>query len=250
LHLGYGVFSLIIINLIVTGIIVIVNFLISKNKFISFKIFTKVKWYWNYIKQGFSFSLLSFLQIFNTRIDLVMLSFLTTPEKVGIYALAYRIVEKGLVIRKPISQSLFPYYTKKVDKNKIGVNTLIKHTLIIGLPAFIIALIVPFISKFVIVTIVGNDFTASAQVLNVLVFYLILNYMLIPWGLNLQTSYFESYVIKITLITAILNILLNILLFYRYDILGIAYSTLITYFINVGLNIYINYKKIYSTKIQ
>lgn len=231
LHLGYGVLTLILINLIITGIVLIFNYLISK-KFVLFNIFTKVTWAKNYLKQGFNFSLLGFLNVLSGKIDLVMLYFLTTPEQVGIYALAYRIVQKGLIIRKPISTSLFPYYTKKFNNNIPKPNELLKHSMIITIS--LAALLLPLIlySEFIITTIVGDEFVGSASIFSVLAFFLLFNYSNIPYGLSLQTTNNENISIYLNILKAVLNIILNIILFNRYGIIGIAYSTLIIMFIH------------------
>ena len=241
LHLGYGVSTLIIINLTITGLAVLINYFISK-KFIVFTVFSKIKLIKSYLTQGFNFSLISFLNMLSTKIDIFMLSILTTPEKVGIYALAFRIVQKGLLIRRPISTALFPYYTKRNNKNTLSTRELIKHSFLIIVPSLILIGIVLLTSEWIITTVVGNKYIQSASILNVLIFYLILNYLLIPWGLYLQTNYNERIVINISMIVAIINIILNIVLFYKFGLIGIAYSTLITYLINVFLNIYFVYK--------
>ena len=111
------------------------------------------------------------------------------------------------------------------------------HTMFASLPQIVLLT-----SEWIITTVVGNKYIQSASILNVLIFYLILNYLLIPWGLYLQTNYNERIVINISMIVAIINIILNIVLFYKFGLIGIAYSTLITYLINVFLNIYFVYK--------
>ncbi len=228
LKLGYGILSLILLSLIINSILLIVNFYYSK-RFIIFNIFSKIKFIKYYIKAGFNFTLLEFLNTLSGKIDLVMLSFLTTPQNVGIYAFAYRIVEKGLFVRNPISQSLFPYYTKKIHNDHIKSKTLLKHTLFIFIPSVIIAFLVSLISKKVIITFIGTEYSESAVILNILIFYLIFNYSVIPFALFLQVTGNERRLIFLGLIRAFLNVILNLFLFYTYGTIGIAYSTLITF---------------------
>lgn len=226
LKTGYGVLSLIVLQVSVSALILIINYLYLK-RFVKFNILSKVKITKTYLRQGFNFSLLSFLNILSTKIDLVMLSFLTTPVNVGIYALAYRIVQKGLFIRSPISASLFPYYTKRYENEKVKIRKLFKHTLIIIIPSLVIITGVIFSSKFIITTIVGDEFLESAKILNILILYLFVNYAVIPWGLYLQTTSNEKYSLLTVSVCAIANIVLNIMLFRLYGVIGIALSTLI-----------------------
>ena len=242
LKTGYGVLSLIILQISVSVLILIANYIYSR-RFVKLKILSNVKIVKSYIKQGFTFSLLGLLTTLSGKVDIFMLSILTTPQNVGIYALAYNIVQKGLIIRGPISVSLFPYYTKKYTRQNVEIKELIKHTLIIIIPSIVIIIGVLFSSKFIITTIVGDAFVESAKILNVLIFYLILNYFVIPWGLALQTTYNEKYEIHVGLLGAILNVGLNILMYYKWGIIGIAYSTLITIIMSNFYLVYLVSKK-------
>jgi len=240
LKLGYGILSLIIINLVINFIILIINFYYSK-KIVVFNIFSKIKFIKYYVKAGFNFTLLQFLNTLSGKIDLVMLSFLTTPQNVGIYALAYRIAEKGLIIRTPISQSLFPYYSRKLHTKSINTRTLFNHALLIIIPSLFIAITVILTSNYIITNLIGKEYAQSAVILNILIFYLIFNYSVIPFGLFLQSSNNEKYVIRVAIVKAILNIIGNLIFFYSFGLVGIAFSTLLNECI--GLIIQWNYSR-------
>ena len=57
-------------------------------------------------------------------------------------------------------------------------------------------------------------------------------------GLSLQATYNERYNLFIGVIRALSNIVLNIILFNIFGIIGIAYSTLITYILNLILFVF------------
>lgn len=238
LKLGYGILSLILISLIINTIILIATFYYSK-RFVIFNLFSKVKFIKYYIKSGFNFTLLDFFNTLSGKIDLVMLSFLTTPENVGIYALAYRIAEKGLIIRTPIAQSLFPYYSRKFHNKSITFKTLFKHALIIIIPSLIIAIIIVFSSSYVITNLIGNEYVQSAAILNILIFFLIFNYSVIPFGLFLQSSNNEKFVINVVIIKSILNVGGNLLLFYKFGLIGIAFATLLNEGVSMIMQLYL-----------
>jgi len=245
LKLGYGILSLIIISLVINFTILVVNYAYSK-RFLTFKLFSKIRFIKYYIKSGFNFTLFEFLNTLSGKIDLVMLSFLTTPKNVGIYALAYQIAEKGLIIRDPISQSLFPYYSRKLHNGNIQSKTLFKHTLIIVAPSLVISFLVVLISQNIIVTFIGYAYSQSANILNVLIFYLIVNYGAIPFGLALQAINYELKIVYLNVIRAILNIVGNFILFEYLGIIGVAYSTLISITFITLSQIYIGYRVTYK----
>ena len=226
LWLGFGVLYIIILHLSVEAFVALILWYQSK-KIIVFRFFSKIKIISKYIVSGFRFSLLEFFNVLSGKVDLVMLSFLTTPENVAIYSLAYRLVDKGLVLRTPISQSLFPYYSEKFLGSAPKIKELIKHTLLITIPLLVFLLPAIFLIKPIINNIIGKEFIESAKIFSVLVFYLIFNFSVIPWGLTLQTTSNEKYNLYTVFLLAIINISLNIIFFNIYGIIGIAYSTLL-----------------------
>lgn len=247
--LGYGVLSLILIQLL-TGITVLsINYRISK-KFLDFNILSKIRFHKKFIKQGFSFSLLDFLTMLSGKIDLLMISILGTPAQVGIYALAYNLVEKGLIIRQSVAQSFFPIYTKKFEQGEMQSKTLFSHTLLLAFPSLAIALLAPLISEQVITFIVSDKYIDSVQIFNVLIFYLVLSYAIVPFGLALQTTNSEMILVNIGIIKAVLNIGLNIWFFKLYGLIGIAYSTLVCFGFNTFLQTIFGFRKVQQLNIK
>lgn len=226
LYLGYGILSLIVLQLVLDILTSFVLYKVSQ-RLIFFNFFSRIYFNKEYIFSGGRFSLLQFLNVLSGKIDLVMLSFLSTPENVGIYALAYRLVDKGLVLRGPISESLFPYYSNKFSKKKPQIRNLLKHTALIFVPLFMFLIPSMFFIKPLIANVIGMEFIASADIFKVLVFYLIFNFSVIPWGLTLQTTSNEKYSLITVSVCAIANVCLNIVFYNNYGIVGIAYSTLI-----------------------
>jgi O-antigen/teichoic acid export membrane protein len=222
----YGILSLIILDLTIEAFVVLFLYIFSR-KLVIFNVFSKINITKKYLVPGIRFSLLDFLNALSLRIDILMLSFLTTPQNVGVYALAYRIVEAGLVLRQPISQSVFPYYSRKFNSSKPRFRDLAIHSAIISIPFLVIILPASFVIEPIIPIVFGNEFLQTAEIFSILVLYLIFHFSLIPWGLFLETTHNESYSIYLCTICAILNITLNIVFFNKYGIIGIAYSTLV-----------------------
>jgi O-antigen/teichoic acid export membrane protein len=238
LHLGYGVLSLIILHLILE-VSTTIYFYRASQRIIGFKFFSKIQISKEYLYSGGRFSLLNFFNVLSGKADLVMLSFLTTPTNVGIYALAYRLVEKGLMLRVPISLSLFPYYSAKFENKKPHIKELLTHTALISIPLVIFLVPTIFLIEPLILSVIGQEFIASADIFKVLVFYLVFNFSVIPWGLSLQTTSNEKYSLITVSVCAIANIFLNFVLFSKYGIIGIAYATLLVEIIRLSITIFL-----------
>ena len=240
---GYGILSLILIDLTIDTMVVIFLYHQSR-KLIIFNIFSKIKLKKEYMMPGIRFSLLGFMNTLSCRIDIVMLSLLTTQSNVGIYALAYRIVDVGLVLRQPISQSIFPYYSKRFKDTNAKVIDLFKHTLLITIPLLLTIIPGSMIINHIIPIIFGHEFSEAANIFSVLVFYLVFYFALIPWSLYLETTNNEGTLIFHCTLAALLNILLNIVFFERFGIIGVAYSTLAVELIRLIIVIFSSIKSI------
>ena len=238
LYLGYGVLSVIILKLLTDIITTLLLYKLS-GKIVKFKFLSKAKFLKEYIFSGGSFSLLLFLNVISGRVDIFMLSFLITPENVGIYALAFRLVDKGLLLRGPMSISLFPYYANKFAKKRPNISLLIKHTVLIFLPLTLFLIPALLFIKPLIAIVIGIKFIKSAEIFNVLVFYLIFNFCVIPWGLTLQTTSKERFSILTVSVCAVLNVVLNLVFFKIFGMIGIAYSTLVVEMFRLLLTVYL-----------
>ncbi len=229
---GYGVISLIILDLALELLILLFVYYLSR-KLVVFNILSRIKLTRKYLIPGMRFSLLGFMNTLSCRIDVLMLSFMTTPQNVGIYALAYRIVETGLLLRQPISQSVFPFYSKKFSNTKPKIRYLVKHSALISIPLLVLLIPVSIFIEPIVPVIFGDKFSSSAEIVHVLIFYLIFYFALIPWGLFLEATKKETCLLYQCAICAVLNIVLNIVFFEKYGLIGIAYSTLTVEFIRL-----------------
>lgn len=223
---GYGVLSIIILQIAIQFTVLLINFYHSR-KIIKFNVFSKIKFQKEFVISGINFSLLEFFNTLSGKIDIFMLSFLTTPQNVGVYALAYRLVEKGLIIKSPISQSLFPYYAKIFKSRKIRLSILFKQTIVLFLITALIVIMITFFSEQLIISFVGDAFLDSVIIFNTLIFYLLFSYSSLPAGLAVQTTNNEKYSVIVGVLMALLNISLNIIFWEYYGLIGIAYSTLV-----------------------
>lgn len=239
---GYGVLSVLLVNLTVNTILLFFNIYYSR-KFIVFNLFSRIKFIKYYFNAGFNFSLQEFFSFLSGRLDIIMLSLFTTPAKVGVYALAYRIVEQTIVIRRPISISLYPHYIKLTTKKKMTLRKLFYHNFIILLLSIFIVLFTIIFSKLIIINQLGPQFQESYKILIILIFYIIFNYNIIPYGLFLQATNNENFILKILVLKAVLNIILNLIFYTIWGLIGIAISTLF----NEAFNLLM--QAIYSTKV-
>lgn len=229
-YFGLSVLGLILVYLLVETVVVVSSIIIlqstSNYRFNIIWDFSLLE-----IKSALRFSTIDLFNLLSTRIDLLMLSLLTTPANVGVYAIASSMARKGLIVRRAVSQVVFPKYAAL--KDKITFNQLITHSFLMGLGALIISLAIYFIFPIVIRQFLGGEYVSGIKIIQVLCFSLVLQYMVVPLSASLETKGYEKDVVWIGLTRSILNILLNYVLFEFYGLMGIAYSTILIWAFNL-----------------
>lgn len=191
------------------------------------------------IKKEIAFSLLkdswplmfsSAMIVVYTRIDQVMLKFITNNFNVGIYDAAVRISEMWYFIPSVIVGSIFPSIVNSRKVNKIFFEKrLIKLYALMFYMAIIVAIPVTVFSRTIIITIYGNDFIQGAGVLSIYVWAGIPVFLSIAINAYLLTENKTKISFVSSAVGMVANILLNLWLIPLYSIYGAAIATLISY---------------------
>ena len=228
LSLGGGIIWLFAV-FVVSGVISLVLNLLIINRLGEFRSFPKPTLHFSRIKPVFVFSAIQMLSFLALRIDLLMISYLSTPEQVGIYAVASKMVRQGLLIRRAISMAFFPTFVKKLEESKVRSISLIKYGILI-LSALTI-LVIPFAvySKEIIATVFGMEYIRSHIILRILIFYVPIWAATLPITLAAQATGNERVLLIGYIVMSILNLSLNYLLFHLLGLMGIAISTLVVF---------------------
>lgn len=194
------------------------------------------------LKQGLVFSLLQFLNVNAKKIDLVMLSILGTQADVGVYALAYRIVEKGALLKGAIFQSFFPVFSKRIAAGRLTAKELNSMFFRLAGVLVVFTTLASLLSESIFGLLFGKSFMQSADIFRVLIFYLFLTFIIIPFSLVLRISHRESLLLRAKSVQAIVNVASNYVFFQLFGRIGIAYSTLVTYSVYGVLVIVLGYR--------
>lgn len=237
---GFGVTAVIIANLFSNFTVLLINFLYSR-KYVSFKFNLSFKIETFILKSSIIFTLIAFVNTLATKIDILMISFLSSSKDVGIYSVAYKITSEGEILRNVIATAFFPIIVKFYhdEQNPFSIFKPSIYFLIFLITALSILSI---FSKDIIIMIFGQKYGESGSILRYLLFSLAFSYYTIPFTLKLQTTNNEILLLLSSLIITLLNIPLNIIFFHHFGLIGIAYSTLVVYFTNaIILTILPNY---------
>ena len=243
LLLGQGIMSLILVQLFSMVAMLIVNFWVSR-KVVAFRFFSKPRFDRALLSQGVTFSFIQFFNTLSTRVDLFMLSFMATPAEVGIYALAYKIIQRVNLLRNYVSMSFFPVLTKRFDHGRVRWRTFLFKVGTLSLPIIVIATVIAYFAEPIVVILFGSEYIQSVSILRVLIVYVVMNFVIIPFGLALQTTHNEKISLWASIVQGLLNIVCNLVFFRYFGLIGIAYSTLLTFSVKFIITVFAGYWKL------
>jgi len=226
LYRGFGVLALFIIALFSNLLTISANYFYSR-RYVKFNFFSRLQFDKNLLKPTIIFSLLGFVIFLTTKIDLVMISILGTSKDVGVYGVAFRITQLGIMLRNVTAMAFFPIFIKQFHTHKMRARQLIKYSLFFLAVIFVLSLVVSFFVEDIVTILLGPEYNISGEILRVLIFYLALSWATLPFTTAAQATDNEKYMLIVWSIMAALNIPLNYLFFIKYGLIGIAYSTLV-----------------------
>jgi O-antigen/teichoic acid export membrane protein len=163
-----------------------------------------------------------------TSIDMLMLGVMASPQQVGLYGAAYRVINQVLVTYYLLTNTLYPQFARQ----PIGERAqMLRSRILMALFAAgtVLATLVAVFRKPVLSLLFGRSFLAAAPLL-----------LLLAWCLPLDflTSYLNSaYVawgmakkfLLCTVVAAGAEVVLNLIWIPRYGALAAAVNTLISY---------------------
>lgn len=164
------------------------------------------------------------------KIDQVMLRWFEGTEAVGIYAVASQLSEAWYFIPGAIVASLFPKLIKLREESIYEFNKRMQQLFdLLFILALGVAIIVTFLSEWIISVFFGQHYIESSSVLVIHIWAAIFIFM---------RSAFSKWILienalVFSLITqgsgALINVALNFIFIPRYGVQGAAYATLISY---------------------
>lgn len=226
LYLGGGLLGLFMILLVSNLAMLLVTYRCAQ-RIVPFRFFSHLQFDVNLLRPALIFSLVSFIGFFVLRIDVLMISFLGDAKDVGVYGVAQKICSQGEMLRNVCAMAFFPIFVKRFRRQAVRTDTLIKQGAIFLIGVFALSTVISFVVEDMVVLVFGPRYEASGRILRVLIFYLASSWASLPFTSALQATHNEGYIIVPVVISAGLNVILNYVLFRRYGLVGIAYSTLV-----------------------
>jgi O-antigen/teichoic acid export membrane protein len=175
------------------------------------------------------FGLLSIMGVINLNTDIVMLGWMRTPEEVGYYSAAQKIVLLFYVIPSLIGTSIFPLLARSAYSAPARARAVLERSV-----AFVIMLSIPltvlgiFFAPFIINILFGAVYIPSVLTFQILMLTLLIVYPTTLIGNAIFAYDVQKSFVPFVITSAIGNVFFNILLIPFYGIEGAAISTIAT----------------------
>jgi len=179
------------------------------------------------------------------RIDQVMIKQLMNETAVGLYSAATKISEVWYIIPVTICPSLFSAIinSKKVDQD-LYFGRLKKLFLLMLFFAVLVGLSVTLLSRPIIQILFGSAYLGAVSVLRIYVWSVVGTFLGVAVGQYLIAENYTKIYFFITILGAIVNVVLNLLLIPKIGINGAALATVVSYlFVVVSLIFFKNTRK-------
>ncbi len=204
-------------------------FLLSIRTFKKFTLIFNKNLFVKFVKSVIPFSLISILTNFTFGINPLIISFIAGTTYVGLFNNAIMFIDTVSLIPNNLRKIIIPMLYKALEQNDMSkfqftFNTLSKY---LGIASFYIMIIFYLFAKNIIYLIFGSKYMEAIPVLQILSFALPLVFnvaSVVIIGMDKQ-----NILLKILIISTIINMISNIILISLFGVIGSAMSVVITY---------------------
>lgn len=184
------------------------------------------------------------------KLDTLMLFAIKGAGAVGIYSVAYRVLEVTLFVGGFFANSLLPDISKNIsrDKEQVGniVSKAIPIMIYLALPVTLLCVVLP---GEIIQFLSNADFVAGANTLRVLAFVLPLIYCDILLGAVLIANDERKYMIKVAVAILLINFTANLYMISRFSYMGAAVTTLVSEVLLLAIN-YLYVRRVIRSRLD
>jgi O-antigen/teichoic acid export membrane protein len=200
--------------------------------------------YWKgFLAQSIPLGIASVVGFAYFKADTILLSFLQTSAAVGIYNVAYKVIENLIFFPAMVAGLVLPLLSRFVfterDRFDLIANKTFKVFLVLVVP---LVIGVFFLAPQIVNIIGGAGFPESAAVLRILIFALAFIFFGQFFNTILVVSNLQSKLMQALIAAAVINISLNFFLIPRYSYIGASFTSVLTEMIVVAFSFTLVYK--------
>ncbi|MEP7162211.1 MAG: flippase [Candidatus Moraniibacteriota bacterium] len=223
-----GFIAIVSAHLITMAFNAVVVFFLSRS-FVRFRFDFDWPFWKHFVIEALPLGITTIITFTYFKMDTILLSFLRTSSDVGIYNVAYKIMENLIFFPAMLVGLIMPLLSRTIyhDRPRFQeiANKTLKVFLIIVLPIVIGTV---FLAPHIVRIVSGAGFEASAQVLQVLIFSLAFIFFGHYFNMLLVVGNAQKRLMGVLLGVAFFNISLNLFLIRAYSYIGAAVTSALT----------------------
>ncbi|GAX36710.1 flippase [Nodularia sp. NIES-3585] len=182
------------------------------------------------LRESWPLMLSGFSVMIYLKIDQIMLGEMVDASAVGLYSAATRISEVWYFIPVAISSSVAPaIYAAKEVSEELYYQKIKKLIRVLALISILVALPMSFLSERIIIMLFGNSYAAAGSILAIHIWASLFVFMGVATSSWFIAEGLTHLSFRRTLMGAITNVFLNLLLIPAYAGVGAAIATVISY---------------------
>lgn len=196
-------------------------------------------------------SILLIFSVIASRVDTVLLEVLKGSTAVGWYSASYRMLDFLMYIPTLYTGAIFPvlsnFHVSSKESLKVMYEKSFKYLFIFSLP---IAAAITILAQNIILILYQNSYYPSIITLQILIWSIPFLFLMTMFG-TMFVSINKAYaMVKITLISMIFNIILNLIFIPAYSYIGAAIITVLTGILGSLMSFHYLSKFVYRIRIQ
>ncbi|MDD3006600.1 MAG: flippase [Candidatus Pacebacteria bacterium] len=197
------------------------------------------------LRRAFPLAVSAVLVLIYFKLDTIFLSVMKDSSAVGIYSLAYKIMENLIFFPSMLVGLTMPLMSRSAFTDRTQFKSIMQRTL-----DFLLVAIVPIVlgifavSDKLIMLLSKPEFRDAAPVLNILIVALAFIFLGALFSNVIIALKRQKSLAYIYLCGAIFNVVANFIVIPRYSYFGAAFSTLVTEFLVTALMVVVIYREI------
>ncbi len=196
--------------------------------------------WWPLLRASFPFGITGAAREFARRFDTVFMSFVLTSAAVGWYNVPYNMLTTLLVMAQSLAMSIYPTMVREYNSGmgsiEYTVQRALRYLLLLSVP---IAVGGGLLAERIILVLYGLPFAPSIPVMQLMVWVLPLLFISELLGRTANTLHLEDRVARMSIVMAIVNVGLNIVLITYLGVIGAVITMLLTRLIYMVLMVLI-----------
>lgn len=184
------------------------------------------------LKEAFPILVSTLSIVIYMKVDQLMIGSMLGDSSIGIYSVGVKLSEFWYFIPMGLASSVFPTLVSKRQKSRLDYLEFLKalHIILIFI-SILMALIVQWIGKDLVIYLYGNPYALASDVLKIYIWSGIFVFIGVAGGNYFLIENKQGFVLLKSLSGLLVNVLLNFFWIPIYGIYGAAFATLISQFV-------------------